>query len=133
MPFRLVLFLALGAVFLMTQEQKQVASCCASESARLSQAQVKALVKRQEPIDAPCCGEMLHITGTIALEISVDTDGDVTCARAVSGHPLIIAVVIESVRKWKFHPYASNGKKDFCGQLALRFKASEYGVKYKIA
>ena len=39
----------------------------------------------------------------------------------------------DSVRQWKFEPYTSQGvKKTFCGQVALRFQANEYGVKYKI-
>lgn len=132
MPYRFVLLVVLGAAFLMAQEQKQVPSCCEPESARLSQTQVKALVKKTEPINAPCCADSLHINGTVQLEISVDAEGDVTCARVVSGHPLIIGVAIDSVRRWKFQPYASKDKKGFCGQLAVRFKASEYGVRYKI-
>ena len=52
--------------------------------------------------------------------------------QSVSGHPLIIGVAIDSVRRWKFEPYASKGvKKGFCGQLALRFQANEHAVKYK--
>ena len=90
-------------------------------------------MKQTEPIHAPCCADMLHISGTIALAISVDPKGNVTCVQAVSGHPLIIGVAIDSVRQWKFEPYTSRGvKKAFCGQVALRFQANEYGVKYKI-
>ena len=90
-------------------------------------------MKRTEPIHAPCCADMLHIRGTVALAISVDPKGNVACVRTVSGHPLIIGVAIDSVRQWKYEPYASQGvKKAFCGQAALRFQANEYGVKYKI-
>jgi hypothetical protein len=33
----------------------------------------------------------------------------------------------------KFEPYTSKGvKKGFCGQVALRFRANEYVVKYRI-
>jgi len=76
---------------------------------------------------------MLHISGTVALAISVDPQGKVACVKAISGHPLIIAVAIDSVRQWKFEPYTSQGvKKTFCGKVALRFQANEYGVRYKI-
>jgi len=133
MPFRFVLLVALGAVFLVVQEQKQVPSCCEPESAKLSQAQVKALVKKTEPINAPCCADMLHINGTVVLEISVDAEGDVTCVRVVSGHPLMIGVAIDSVRQWKFQPYSPKGnKRSFCGQIVLSFQANEHGVKFKI-
>ena len=100
---------------------------------RLLAIHIGASKKNTEPIDAPCCAEMLHINGTIVLEISVDLGGDVTCVQMVSGHPLIIGVAIDSVRRWKFQPYSSQGtKKSFCGQVALRFRANEHGVKFKI-
>jgi len=76
---------------------------------------------------------MLHINGTIVLEISVDSKGDVTCVQVVSGHPLIVGVAIDSVRKWRFQVYASKGiKKSFCGKVALRFQANEHRVRYRV-
>jgi TonB family protein len=76
---------------------------------------------------------MLHISGTVVVAISVDPNGTVTCVQVVSGHPLIVGVTIDSIRKWKFRPYVSKGvKKSFCGQIAIRFQANEYGVKYKM-
>jgi outer membrane biosynthesis protein TonB len=133
MPLRLLLWFALAAVILTANEQKQVPNCCEAESEKLSQSKVKALVKQTEPIHAPCCADMLHINGTVALAISVDPQGNAACVWTVSGHPLIIGVAIDSVRQWKFEPYAPQGvKKAFCGQVALRFQANEYGVKYKI-
>ena len=133
MPLRLLLLFALAAVILAATTSKQVPNCCEPEYEKLSQAKVKALVKQTEPIHAPCCADMLHISGTVALAISVDPQGNVACVRTVSGHPLIIGVAIDSVRQWKFEPYTSQGvKKTFCGQVALRFQANEYGVKYKI-
>ena len=132
MRLRFVLLFALGAVFLTAEEQKQVPTCCEPESARLSQAQTKTLVKKTEPIKAPGA-DKLHINGTIVLEISVDPGGDVTCVQMVSGHPLMIGVAIDSLRRWKFQPYSSKGtKRSFCCQVALRFRANEHGVKYKI-
>jgi hypothetical protein len=126
------LLFALGGMLLTAQEQKQVPTCCEPESAKLCQAQTKALVKKTEPINAPGA-DMLHINGTIVLEISVDPGGDVTCVQMVSGHPLIIGVAIDSVRRWRFQPYSSKGtKRSFCGQVALRFRANEHGVKYEI-
>jgi outer membrane biosynthesis protein TonB len=126
------LLFALAVIF-MANGQKQVPNCCEPGSEKLSQSKLKALVKQTGPIHAPCCADMLHISGTIVLAISVDPKGNVACVQTVSGHPLIIGVAIDSVRQWKFEPYTSQGvKKPFCGQVALRFQANEYGVKYKI-
>ena len=90
-------------------------------------------MKQTEPIHAPCCADILHISGTVVLAISVDPQGNVACVQTVSGHPLVNRVAIDSVRQWKFEPYTRRGvKKPFCGQVAFRFQANEYGVKYKI-
>jgi outer membrane biosynthesis protein TonB len=130
---RLVLLFALASVLRIANGQQHVPSCCESESEKLSQPQVKALVKKTEPIHPPCCADMLHISGTVVLAISVDPQGNVTCVKLVSGDPLIIGVAIDSVRQWKFEPYNSQGdKKVFCGQVALRFQANEHAVKYEI-
>jgi TonB family protein len=130
---RLVLLFALASVLRIANAQQRVPSCCESESEKLSQSQVKALVKKTEPIHAPCCADMMHIRGTIVLAISVDAQGNVTCAQMVSGQPLIIGVAIDSVRQWNFEPYTSKGiRKSFSGQVTLHFQASEHAVKYKI-
>jgi hypothetical protein len=104
MPLRLLLLFALAPVILMANEQKQVLNCCEPESEKLSQSKVKALVKQTEPIHAPCCADMLHVSGTVALAISVDPKGNVACVQAVRGHPHIIGVAMDSVRQWKFEP-----------------------------
>ena len=133
MAFRFVPLVAVASVLLMANEQQPVPACCQADSERLSRQQVKALLKKTEPIKAPCCADMLHIGGTVVLAVSVDTDGSVTCVQMVSGHPLIIGVAIDSVRQWKFQPYISRRtKKSFCGQIAFRFQANEYRVKYEI-
>lgn len=130
---RLVLLFALASVLLMANEPEQVSGCCEPESEKLTQSQVKALVKKTEPIQAPCCADMLQISGTVVLAISVDLQGNVVCIQMVSGHSLIIGVAIDSVRRWRFKPYPSKGvSNNFCGQLALRFRANEHAVKYKI-
>jgi TonB family protein len=130
---RLVLLFALASVLLMANELQQVPSCCEPESETLTQSQVQALVKKTEPIHAPCCADMLHISGTVVLAISVDPQGNVVCVQMVSGHPLIIGVAIDSVRRWRFEPYTSKGiRTNFCGQLAVRFRANAHAVKYKI-
>jgi outer membrane biosynthesis protein TonB len=133
MPLRLLSLFALAAAILTANEQKKFPNCCEPESEKLSQAKVRALVKQTEPIHAPCCADMLHISGTVVLAISVDPQGNVACVQTVSVHPLVIGVAIDSVRQWRFEPYTSQGiKKTFCGQVALRFHATEYAVKYKI-
>lgn len=132
--FRFVPLVTVASVLLTARAQQPLPACCQAESENLSQQQVKALVKNTEPIDAPCCADMLHISGTVVLAISVDPEGSVTCVQMVSGSPLAIGVAIDSVRQWKFRPYTSKGiQKSFCGgQIALRCRGNEHGIRYKI-
>src|SRR5215469_16567896 len=103
MLIRFVLLFAVASVCL-AEPAKFAPACCERESERLSRRQMKALVKKTEAIQAPCCADMLHINGSVVLTITVDPSGNVTCVQVVSGHPLIIGVAIDSVRRWKFRP-----------------------------
>jgi outer membrane biosynthesis protein TonB len=130
---RFLLVFALASTVLVAAQKKSVPSCCLSGAERVSPQQVKALLSKTEPIQAPCCGHKLHIDGIIVLEIAVDANGDVTCVTMLSGHPLIIGSVIDSVRRWKFRPYAVNGqKKSFCGKVTLSYVATDYEVNVAI-
>jgi outer membrane biosynthesis protein TonB len=130
---RFVLVFALAPSLLMAAEKKSAPNCCTSDAERVSPKQVNALLDKTEPIQPPCCGHGLHIEGTIVLVIAVDANGEVTCVAVVSGHPLIIGSAIDSVRRWKFRSYVVNGlKKNFCGKVAVRYAATDYGVKYEV-
>lgn len=130
---RWVIGFSLAPWLLTASAQEQLPTCCEPECETLSQRQAEALVEKTEPILAPCCADILHLKGTVVLAISVDSDGNVTCVKVISGPPLMFGVTIESVRRWKFRPYtALAAKKIFCGQLALQLEANEHGVNYKI-
>lgn len=133
MLFRFFLLFAVASVRLAGSHQDLPPACCERVSERLSQRQMKALVKKTAPIQAPCCADMLRINGTVVVAITVDPTGNVVCVQMVSGHPLIIGAAIDSVRHWKFRPFAMKGvAKAFCGEVAVRFRANEYGVRYKM-
>jgi hypothetical protein len=130
---RLALVLALASTLLVATEKKSIPNCCTSSAEKLSPKQVNTLLDKTEPIQGLCLGHNLHIKGTIILAIVVDANGEVTCVTVVSGHPLIIGTAIDSVRRWKFRPYAENGvKKSFCGKVALRYEATDCATKYEV-
>jgi outer membrane biosynthesis protein TonB len=128
----LTLALALTVVPTLLIRQKTATNCCTSDGARLSRQEIKALLNHTEPI-SPLLGDKVHIQGKIVVAIAVDASGRVAYAEYISGHPMMIAGTIASVGGWQFRPFTVHGvKKDFCGRVALRFEASEYGVKYEI-
>ncbi len=45
----------------------------------------------------------LNISGEVVIEITIDKDGLVTNAKAVSGHPLLRKNCEETIKKWKFN------------------------------
>ena len=51
-----------------------------------------------------------HIKSRVILDILVDVEGNVECAKAVEGHPIAIKSAIDAVPKWKFRPYVLAGK-----------------------
>jgi periplasmic protein TonB len=51
-----------------------------------------------------------HIFGTIIVDAVIDERGNVVQARAVSGHPLLVAAALRAVLQWKYEPTSLNGQ-----------------------
>lgn len=133
MSLRLNALFALIIILPLIGQVKPVPDCCDSSAANVSPRKVKLMVQKTKPILPPCCAEMLHLVGTVVLAIAVDTDGNVTCLRVVSANPLIAASALNSISKWKFKPYVSDGrKKNFCGRIAVQYEANEREVHYDV-
>lgn len=130
---QLLLAVVIVSAPLMANQQQNVAGYCEPESKALTRQEVKKLIKHTEPIKAPCCADMLHINGNIVLAVSVDDEGKVARVQILSGPPLLLGITTDSVKQWKFRPYASKGtKKNFCGKIHIHCKGTEHGVEYKI-
>ena len=50
-----------------------------------------------------------RLNATVVVDCIIDTDGRVTSARVVSGHPLLNAASIEAVERWVYQPTLLNG------------------------
>ena len=50
-----------------------------------------------------------HIRGAVVVNAVIDEHGNVVGARAVSGHPLLVAAAIKAVLQWKYEPTLLNG------------------------
>jgi protein TonB len=50
-----------------------------------------------------------HIRGVVVVNAVIDEHGNVVGARAVSGHPLLIAAALKAVLQWKYEPTLLNG------------------------
>jgi TonB family protein len=65
-------------------------------------------IKRVEPIYPPLA-LAAKVSGLVTVEVTVDEEGNVISARAISGHPLLKDSAIEASRKWKFNPTRLSG------------------------
>ena len=62
------------------------------------------------------------IEGYVLVDILVNEKGSVSCARVVSGHPLLFGSAIEAVKEWTFRPKRQSGKTVwFYGHLRFHF------------
>jgi periplasmic protein TonB len=58
----------------------------------------------------PALARQAHIFGTVVVDAVIDERGNVVQARAVSGHPLLVAAALGAVLQWKYEPSSLNGQ-----------------------
>jgi TonB family protein len=86
-----------------------------------SKAASKLIVYSEKP-PYPPIAKLNYIQGRVKLDILVSRTGSVTEAHVVSGEPLLAAVAIEAVRKWRFRPFiTSRGPTPFETRVTVDF------------
>ncbi|MDT7542727.1 MAG: hypothetical protein QOE33_2631 [Acidobacteriota bacterium] len=65
--------------------------------------------KRATP-DYPAIARAAGAQGTVDVEVTVDEQGNVASAHAISGHPLLQQSAVEAARLWVFSPTLLQGK-----------------------
>jgi TonB family protein len=60
--------------------------------------------------DYPPLAKSAHIVGIINVEIAIDSTGNVSVLRLISGHPMLAPAALEAIRKWKYKPFQINGQ-----------------------
>jgi periplasmic protein TonB len=58
----------------------------------------------------PKVGVRAGVSGSVVLELSIDSDGMVAQSKPVSGNPLFYNAAIETANQWRFKPATANGK-----------------------
>lgn len=57
----------------------------------------------------PALAMQAHVWGVVVIDAVIDEHGNVVGARAVSGHPLLVAAALKAVLQWKYEPTLLNG------------------------
>ena len=73
------------------------------------------LIKKVDPV-YPDLARKMHMTGTVKVEISIATDGNVHEVKLLGGNPVLAAAVEDAVKQWKYASGTAETKK------ALEFK-----------
>jgi protein TonB len=66
-------------------------------------------IRRAEPLYPPLA-KAARVSGAVVVEATVDEEGDVLSARALSGHPLLRDTAVAAARGWKFTATTLDGK-----------------------
>src|ERR1700719_690451 len=97
-------------------------TCWQDGAVQLSAAQMKASLHHTTPMKSPLLWNSMRITNAILVfKIRADQDGNIACLRAISGHPIILAGAIESLKNWKLRTNKVDGqRRPIYGTLVLR-------------
>jgi protein TonB len=58
----------------------------------------------------PPIAKAAHASGTVTVQVTIDENGNVISAHAVSGHPLLQAVAVAAARGARFSPTKLSGQ-----------------------
>ena len=84
-----------------------------------------AKVKQRVTPPYPLMAMVARAEGVVVVEVFISSAGAVTCARALSGHPLLKPVAVATTLNWKFEPFEeSRGQTNTMGTVAFTFKLS---------
>jgi protein TonB len=82
-------------------------------------------IERRVPV-YPELVRRIHLQGDVAVEVIISPEGRVESARAVSGHPMLVATSLEAARNWRFQPTLLNGVPvRVTGVIVFVFKLTE--------
>jgi hypothetical protein len=71
-------------------------------------------------------GNHVNLKGVAVFQITIDESSSVTSAKAVSGNPLAINLLISDAKSWQFEPYVEAGiARKACGRIAMKFSIAE--------
>ena len=73
----------------------------------------------------PAAAKAVNASGTVNVQVTIDEDGNVTSANAVSGHPLLRSAAVDAARQAKFTPTQLSGQAvKVTGVIIYNFKSS---------
>jgi len=83
---------------------KEIVNDCNSpgEIAQISIAELNRKILQKEMPQYPPAAKAVRATGESVFEVVVSQSGEVECINPISGHPLLRATLMNSIKKWQF-------------------------------
>jgi TonB family protein len=95
----------------------------ATQSLRLSPEQTYAQATARPLPPYPAVAKVARAGGIVVVEVLISKEGNVLCARSISGHPLLRRAAVAAALNWKFEPSQPPGNATTAaGTVALEFK-----------
>ena len=108
------ILLAILLIFFQAGQAPDKWGCCGDSEPlpkeELQRIKPSELKERMESCAVPRLPGMVDAQGTIWVEVQIDEEGSVRCARAVSGHPIMRRAALDAAKKWRFEPLKVEGK-----------------------
>ena len=113
---------------------KAADTCCQPGAVQLSATQTKARLRHTAPISSPLLSHSMRIgNAVLVFEIGSDPDGNISCIRVKSGHPILIAAAIESIKNWKLRPTTrGRQRRPVCGTLVVTVSLTRRGIRTRV-
>ncbi|MFY9608578.1 MAG: energy transducer TonB [Blastocatellia bacterium] len=94
----------LTAGFLLALLVSLNATSVGARSAQTTSRELRdAALVRSEP-EYPALAKAARVSGTVEVELTLDQEGNVKRAQAISGHPLLKDAAVAAAQQWKFDP-----------------------------
>lgn len=83
--------------------KENVNSCVIDKNAsQISIAELKNRILKNEMPEYPVAAKAVRATGESVFEVLVSENGNVECVNPISGHPLLRATLLNSIKRWQF-------------------------------
>ena len=102
--------LVLGAGFSNIAAQNQGASPAAEDAKTISGGVLNGKAVNLVKPSYPAAAKAVRASGTVNVQVTIDENGNVISAAAVSGHPLLRAASVQAARQSKFSPTILQGQ-----------------------
>jgi TonB family protein len=71
-----------------------------------AQDQARKIKSKVNP-EYPELAKRMKVEGTVKVQVTIAPNGNVTGAKAVGGHPLLVDPAVQAAKKWKYEPGSS--------------------------